>query len=260
MADAVAARDDIAEGDLVCLVDGQGRRVLLRAEGEARKVPLVGVFAGGRLAGLPWGARLEHGSKTLRAIRPGIADVVATLDRRAQIVQPKDAARILFECDVANGARVLESGAGSGALTAVLAWAVAPGGHVTTYELREDFADVARRNVARAGLDAWSTIKVGDVTKGVEERDADAFILDVPNPWDAVATVKEALRADGHVCCYTPLVSQMEQTVRALRAAAFEDVRSFEVLERAWVTHDMGSRPEHEMASHTAFLTFARRA
>lgn len=249
----------IAPGDLVALADEEGNRTLVRAEGGAQKHRGVGILAGERLAGLPWGTRFEHGSKTFRLLRPGIGDLTLGLARKAQIVLPKDASRILFECDVRAGARVVEAGIGSGALTTALAWAVAPTGRVTTYELREDFADWARGNLERAGLADLVEIKLGDVAAGIAERDVDAVVLDMPNPWDAVPAAAAALRGDGHFCAYTPLVSQMEQTVRALQEAGFHDIRSMEIVERAWVVHERGSRPSHEMLGHTAFLTFARK-
>lgn len=249
----------VAPGDLVALADDEGARVLLRAQGGAQKVRGLGVLAPERLAGLAWGARLEHGSKAWRILKPGIADVAAGLARKAQVVLPKDASRILYECDVRAGARVVEAGIGSAALTCALAWAVAPGGRVHTYELRDDFAQWGARNLEEAGLAQHVDVKVGDVTKGVAERDVDAFILDVPNPWDAVPAAREALRGDGHFCAYSPLVSQVEATHRALHAHGFFDARTIEVIERRWAVHERGSRPEHEMLGHTAWLTFARK-
>lgn len=248
----------VAPADLVALVDEEGARYLVRAEGAAQKVKGIGVLAGERLAGLAWGAALSHGSKTFRVLRPSIGDLTAGLARKAQIILPKDSSRILFECDVKAGARVVEAGIGSGALTTALAWAVAPTGKVYTYELREDFAEWGRNNLAQSGLLPYVEIKVGDVTKGVQERDVDAFILDVPNPWDGVGAAKEALRADGLFCAYSPLVSQVEQTHRALKARGFVEVRTMEIIERPWVVHEQGSRPAHEILAHTAFLTFAR--
>lgn len=249
----------VAPGDLVALIDEEGARILMRASGGPQKVKGVGVIAGEKLAGLAWGARLDHGSKTFRVVKPGIADLTAGLARKAQIVLPKDAARILFECDVRAGARVVEAGIGSAALTSALAWAVAPTGRVHTYELRQDFADWGRRNLEESGLGAYVDITVGDVSQGVKERDVDAFILDMPTPWEAVAVAREALRGDGHFCAYTPLISQVEKTQDALRKAGFFDVRTIEVIERPWVVADYGSRPQHEILAHTAFLTFARK-
>lgn len=249
----------VAPGDLVALADDEGARILVRAEGGVQKVKGIGTFAPERLVGLAWGARLDHGSKTFRILKPGIGDLTAGLARKAQIILPKDSSRILFECDVRAGARVVEAGIGSAALTSALAWAVAPTGRVHTYELRDDFAAWGRRNLEESGLLPFVDIKVGDVTKGVAERDVDAFILDMPTPWEAVPAAREALRGDGHFCAYSPLVTQVEQTHQALVANRFTDVRTIEIIERPWVVHERGSRPAHEILAHTAFLTFARK-
>jgi tRNA (adenine57-N1/adenine58-N1)-methyltransferase len=250
----------IQAGDLVALAGDDGQRVLVRAEGDAQKVRGLGILAPGKLVGLAWGARMEHGSGAWRLLRPGIADITAGLDRKAQIVLPKDASRILYECDVRAGARVVEAGIGSGALTSALAWAVAPSGHVSTYEVRADFAEHARRNLTLAGLASLVDVTVADVCAGIAERDVDAVVLDMPNPWDALDAAQEALRGDGHFCAYSPLVSQVERVRTALTERGFADVRTIELIERAWTVHEQGSRPSHEMLGHTAFLTFARNA
>lgn len=255
-----AGMSTIAPGDLVALATDEGQRILLRASGAPQKIKGIGILAGERLVGIPWGGTLEHGSQRLRCLRPGIGDLTAGLARKAQIILPKDASRILFECDVRAGARVVEAGIGSGALTSALAWAVAPTGRVHTYELRQDFVEWARRNLEESGLAEHVTITEGDVTKGVAETEVDAFILDMPNPWDAVPVAKKALRGDGFFCAYTPLVSQVEQTQRALRDAGFAEIRTLEIIERPWVVHEHGSRPAHDLLGHTAFLTFARNA
>lgn len=248
----------IRPGDLVALMDEEGGRTLVRAAGGAQKLRGVGILAGERLVGLPWGSALVHGSKTFRLLQPGVGDLTLGLARKAQIVLPKDASRILFECDVRAGSRVIEAGIGSGALTSALAWAIAPAGRVYTYEIRPDFIEWAKRNLEESGLLAHVEVKEGDITKGVVERDVDAVILDMPNPWDAVAVAKAALRGDGHFCAYSPLVSQVEQTHAALRAAGFVDIRTLEIIERRWTVGERGSRPDHDMLGHTAWLTFAR--
>lgn len=249
----------VAAGDLVALVDGQGTRTILQAAGGPQKVKGIGILSGERLVGLPWGGRLEHGSQSLRIVRPGIADLHAGIARKAQIVLPKDASRILYECDVHEGSRVVEAGIGSGALTTALAWAVGESGRVFTYELREDFAQWGRKNLEAFGLAQRVDIAVGDVAAGIAQRDVDAVILDMPNPWDAVPAAREALRGDGLFCAYTPNVSQVEQTHAALLANGFFDLRAMELMERRWVVGERGSRPDFEMLGHTAFLTFARK-
>lgn len=249
----------IQEGELVALADDEGGRFLVRARGGPEKVRGVGILAGERLKGLAWGARYEHGSSHYRLVKPSIADITTALARKAQIILPKDASRILFECDIHAGSRVVEAGIGSAALTSALAWAVGPTGHVFTYEIREDFATHGRRNLDEAGLLPHVDIKIADVTQGIAEQDIDAVILDMPNPWDAIDAARKALRPDGHLCAYTPLISQVENTRRALHNHGFLDVRTLELIERQWAVQEHGSRPMHEMLGHTAFLTFARK-
>jgi len=258
---ATTAAAIIAADDLVVLAE-EDRRYLVRAEakGGVRKIKGLGIFDPGRLVGYAWGTPIDQGTKTLRTLRPGIADITRGLARKAQIVQPKDTSRILFECDIRAGSRVIEAGIGSGALTSGLAWAVAPMGHVYTYELREDFTEWGQANLVRAGLDHLVTVKTRDIKLGADERDVDAVVLDMPDPWHAVGAAHDALRADGHLCTYNPLVSQLEQSREAMVEHGFQDLRTLELIERPWVVGERGSRPDHNFLGHTAFLTFARKA
>lgn len=249
----------ISRGELVALADAEGGRFLVRADGPAQKLRGVGIIAPEKLVGMEWGSTLVHGSASYRLLRPSIGDVAGALARKAQIILPKDASRILYEVDAHAGSRIVEAGIGSGALTSALAWAVAPTGKIYTYELREDFAVHARRNLEDAGLSEFVDIKIRDVTHGIDERDVDAVVLDMPNPWDAIPAAAQALRSDGLFCAYTPLISQVEQVRRALTANGFLDARTMEIIERKWIVHEHGARPDHDMLGHTAFLTFARK-
>lgn len=249
----------IAEGEPVILVDGEGRRYLVKAGGKGERIQGLGFLQTAPLVGMAWGARLEQVGKTLTLLKPSTTDLLAALRRKAQIILPKDAARILLECDVRAGSVVVEAGVGSAALTTALARAVQPGGRVHTYELREDFAAWGKENLDAAGLLGVVEVKVADVRAGIAERDVDAVILDMPDPWNAIPAAWEALRQGGHFGSYSPLVSQVEQTTAALLKQGFRDVRSLEILEREWVVGERGSRPSFDMLGHTGYLTFARR-
>ncbi|MHB8586597.1 MAG: tRNA (adenine-N1)-methyltransferase [Thermoplasmatota archaeon] len=252
-------RDRIQSGDRVVLFATDGERFLLVAGSDPQRVRGLGVVAPANLVGKPWGAQHAVGNRTFILDRPGYRDIAETIERKAQIILPKDASRILFECDIRAGSRVVEAGVGSGALTSALAFATRPGGLVTVYELRDDFAAHARANWDRAGISEGIALKIGDVAKDVTETNVDAFVIDIPNPADAVPAAERSLRPDGHFAAYTPLVTQMEAVSRELLDQGFHDVRSFELLERAWHVGPTGSRPQHEVLGHTAFLTFARR-
>lgn len=253
----------IQPGDLVALVDEKEHRYLVTvpADGvpDAQRIRGVGVLDPNNLAGRAWASEYRHGNKTYRLMPPGTTDLVQGLARKAAIIQPKDAARIILECDVRAGKRVVEAGIGSGALTVMLARAVAPAGRVLTFELREDFLEWGLKNVERSGLSDVVNAELGDVREGIPVRDADAVILDMPDPWEAVQHAKDALKPGGFFCAYSPLVSQMEAVFVALGRAGFTDRKVLELGEREWVVGERGSRPSHHVLGHTAFLTFARR-
>lgn len=207
----------------------------------------------------PGGELLWLGTK-YRLLRPSLSDLFASLRRGPQIVTPKDAAYLGFLAGVGPGARLAEAGAGSGALTIALAFAVGPTGHVTTYDRRAEFLETARRNVRRAGLDDRVTFRERDVAQeGIDVREVTGVVLDLPEPWAVVASAHAALVPGGYVATYTPTYNQLERTVRALRSAGFDDVRALELLERALHVGDGGTRPEFEMLGHTGFLAAGRK-
>ncbi|HVL47837.1 MAG TPA: tRNA (adenine-N1)-methyltransferase [Candidatus Thermoplasmatota archaeon] len=249
-----------APGDRVVLLDpATGERLLVVVGGGVERVKGLGTVDLARLVGVEPGARFEYPGRAFIAVAPTVRDLLETVARKAQVVTPKDAARIVFEADLRAGARVVEAGVGSASLTLALARAVAPTGRVTTYEIREDFAEWGRANLARAGLADVAEVKVGDVAKDVVERDLDAFVLDVPEPWLAVSAAWNALKGGGVLVTYSPLVSQVEATHRALADHPFTVVRAFETMEREWVVGERGARPSFEMLGHTGFVTVARK-
>lgn len=198
---------------------------------------------------------------TLLALRPTFGEFVLKMKRGAQVVYPKDIAMIVLHADVFPGARVLEAGAGSGALTLGLLRAVGPQGSVLTYELREDFAEVARANVeAFTGKAENLEIRLGDVYCDVVETDLDRVVLDVPEPWRALGTAAAALRPGGIFAAYLPTVLQVHTLVEALHAdPGWGLVACFEALVRPWHVEGRSVRPEHRMVAHTGFITTARR-
>lgn len=249
----------VQAGEPVILVESDGTRHLVRAGGGAQRIQGLGVLDPARLVGLAWGSRIEQVGKTLTLLKPSTPDLLAALRRKAQIILPKDASRIVLECDVRAGSVVVEAGIGSAALTTVLARAVLPGGKVHTYELREDFAAWGRANLEAAGLMDAVDLKVQDVRGGIVEREVDAVILDMPDPGLAVPAAWEALRHGGHFASYSPLMTQVEATHQALQKQGFREARTMELLERAWVIGERGARPDFDMLGHTGFLTFARK-
>ncbi len=250
----------LAEGEPVLVRRREGDAFLVTLVRGPQSVEGVGVIDLSSQIGARPGGTVEWAGATYRVLRPSLADLLRQLRRRAQIITPKDAQQLLFLAQVHPGARVAEAGAGSGALTVVLAHAVGLTGTVVSYDRRPDFLEVARKNVTQAGLsDRVRFVERDIVTEGLDETDLDSVVLDLPEPWAPLESVRNALAVGGAVATYTPTYNQLERTVRALRALGFEEVRSVELLERPLHVGDGGTRPEFEMLGHTAFLTGARR-
>ncbi len=205
------------------------------------------------------GHKIDIGSRSFVVLEPSLRDLRETMARGPQTLAPKDLAAILYEANVRPGGRVVEGGAGSGAMTTALAGAVGPEGHVYSYDLHEDSLRVARANVSAAGLAGCVEFRVGDLRSSIEERDVDAVILDLPDPWAAVPSAWEALRPCGHVATFSPNMEQVKETAAALRKKPFVDVRTIELIEREMEVRDVGVRPSFAPLGHTGYLTFGRK-
>ncbi len=153
----------------------------------------------------------------------------------------------------------MEGGTGSGALTILLANAVRPKGKVISYEKRDDFAKIAKKNLTNAHLSDYVNIKKGDITNTIDERNVDAVVIDIPNPWDAVKNALKALKLGGYIASYSPTITQVERTVKAMRECGFSGVKTLETLQREIVVGKRGVRPSFETLGHTGYVTFGRK-
>ncbi|HWG99394.1 MAG TPA: tRNA (adenine-N1)-methyltransferase, partial [Pilimelia sp.] len=221
-----------------------------------------GILAHDDLIGLPDGSVVtSSGGTAYLALRPLLADYVLSMPRGAQVIYPKDAAQIVALGDVFPGARVLEAGAGSGALACWLLRAVGADGELHSYELREDFAAIARRNVEAffgGPHPAWR-LHVGDVAR-CPDSGFDRIILDMLAPWEALDLVERALVPGGVFIGYVATTPQLSELVEALRErGGFTEPRAWESLVRDWHADGLAVRPDHRMIAHTAFLVSARR-
>lgn len=253
----------LAPGDVVLLHDRAGRRyrVLLQAGG--RTSLHTGAVEHDDLIGRPDASIIAtaRGTKLL-ALRPSFAEAVIERRRQAQPIYPKDLGAILMRADVFPGARVLETGTGTGALTIALLRAVGPTGEVISYEAREEFLELARAAITDAFGEPPPNLRLelGDAYAGLPDRDLDRVFLDLPEPWQAVSWTKEALRPAGVVFALCPNISQVQRFADGLReAGGFGLIEVLEVLERGWTVRGRSMRPAHRMVAHTGFLVFARR-
>jgi tRNA (adenine57-N1/adenine58-N1)-methyltransferase len=204
--------------------------------------------------------RLSGGTRLL-VLRPTLSDYLMKMPRGAQILYPKDIASILIKADIFPGARVLEAGIGSGALTLALLRAIGEKGQLFSYEVREDFANQALKNIRRCLGDAPQlTIRRQDVSAGIVERELDRVVLDLPEPWRVVDPVLEALRPGGILLTFLPTVPQVERLVASLQGSGcFALIETTESFERPWQIEGRSVRPQLRMVAHSGFLTVARR-
>jgi tRNA (adenine57-N1/adenine58-N1)-methyltransferase catalytic subunit len=246
-------------GDRVHVVDNRDRHYLLTLADAGEFHTHAGFFAHKQLIGAPEGTVIAlNRGMTYTALHPTLEDFVLKMPRGAQVIYPKDIGPILMIADIFPGARVLESGVGSGAMSSGM---LRMGAHITGYEIREDFANNARNNVRAFLGDEVSDryqVQVRDVYEGIEERDFDRIVLDLPEPWNVVPHAEVALHAGGILCAYTPSVMQVSNLRNALERPGWILQRTMEVLNRTWHVEGLAVRPDHRMVAHTGFLTTAR--
>ncbi|HVH22459.1 MAG TPA: tRNA (adenine-N1)-methyltransferase [Pseudonocardia sp.] len=251
-------------GDRVQLTDPKGRRYTLTLEAGGQYHTHRGGLAHDELIGRPEGSVVVSAVGTpYLALRPRLADYVLSMPRGAQVIYPKDAAQILMWGDIFPGARVLEAGAGSGALTCSLLQAVGPAGSVLSYEVRADHAEHAERNVCGffgARPLNW-TLKVADVhTHDGAAEPVDRAVLDMLAPWEQLDTVAAALIPGGVLVGYVATTTQLSRLVEDLRTQqCWTEPQAWECLVRPWHVVGLAVRPDHRMQGHTAFLVTARR-
>jgi tRNA (adenine57-N1/adenine58-N1)-methyltransferase len=252
------------EGDLVQLTDPKGRiRTITLKPGKTWHSHKGGIDHDS-LIGQPEGIVVTTiGGISYLAQRPQLLDFVLSMPRGATVVYPKDAARIVSLADLEPGGRVLEAGAGSGALTCSLLRSVGVTGSVLSYERRDDFAEVARKNVATwfdAAPTQWE-LRVGDLQEAqIESGSFDAVVLDMLAPWECLDVASRALRPGGAFVVYVATATQLSRVGEALRASGeWTEPRAEESLVRTWHLEGLSVRPDHRMIAHTGFLIVSRR-
>lgn len=249
----------LGDGDHVLFVDGKSRRYLVQLVSGGEFHTHAGPVSHDEVIGRPPGCEVRSvkGAR-YRVWPPTLADIVLSMPRGAQVIYPKDLGAILMLADVFPGARVFESGLGSGALSMTLLRA---GAEVLGYEIRADFLARARANVGRyAGEEALGRYDTHERSAydGIDATGLDRVVLDLPEPWQVVPHAAGALAPGGILVAYTPSVVQVVTLRNALDAAGFLVAESLEVLHRAWHVEHPAVRPAHRMQGHTGFLTHAR--
>jgi tRNA (adenine57-N1/adenine58-N1)-methyltransferase len=252
-------------GDRVQLTDPKGRRYTVVLEEGGLYHTHRGGLPHDDLIGRPEGCVVTSAAGTpYLALRPLLADYVLSMPRGAQVIYPKDAAQIMMWGDIRPGARVLEAGAGSGALTCSLLRAVGERGSVVSYEVRADHAEHAERNVRRFFGESppnWA-LRLGDVSDlPAEEHGAvDRVVLDMLAPWEVLPVISAALVPGGVLTVYVATTTQLSRIAESLREQqCWTEPSSFETVQRPWHVVGLAVRPEHRMVGHTAFLLTTRK-
>jgi tRNA (adenine57-N1/adenine58-N1)-methyltransferase len=255
----------IRKGDKVLIIYDEQRRWIVEVkEGESFHTN-KGIISFDDLIGKPYGTQIESSKgRNFLIFQPTPADFLFKVIRKTQIVYPKDAAFILLNAGIGPGSRVVEAGSGSGGLCSILAYYVRPTGKVFSYEIREDFFTKAQKTITRLGLEQFVEFKNKDITEGIDERNVDAVVLDLPIPWEVVPHTRDPLKAGGILVSFLPTINQVQSTVQALKEHRFGDVMVYELLLRSWQITSrhkeyLATRPQTPMVGHTGFIIVARK-
>jgi len=263
MSEAGRRRGPFEPGDLVQLTDPKGRRRTIELVPGKEFHTHRGALLHDDLIGQPEGSVVSSaGGTAYLALRPLLPDYVLGMPRGATVVYPKDAAQIIQMADIFPGARVIEAGAGSGALSCSLLRAVGDDGLVSSYEKRDDFADIARRNVERffGHVPVTWRLTVGDLAEKCVDDDVDRVVLDMLAPWEMLDTAAAALVPGGVLCAYVATTTQLSKIVESLREhGGFTEPDSWECMVRTWHVEGLAVRPDHRMVGHTGFIVTSRR-
>lgn len=259
---AERSRSILQDGDAVLFIDSKEREYLKVLKKGSRLSIRGGTFQADLLIGLEEGSLVYSPLREpFWLLRPTYAHLVPNLPRRAQVIYPKDLGPILLWGDIYPGATVLEVGVGPGALTMALLRAVGKEGRLISYEVREDFCQMAQENVRRFfGMAENWTLKLADAYQGIEEQEIDRVVIDVAEPWRVLSHAAQALRSGGVLLGFVPTVVQVKALVDALRAhEQFTAIEVMENLLRFWHVKDLSVRPEHRMVAHTGFIIVTRK-
>ena len=247
-------------GDVVLLLSQDRKSFIFVLQPGATLQSHRGMIAHDDLIGQPWGQPVtSHLGARFTLLRPSTDDLVRHIKRNSQIVYPKDAGYVLMKLGVHAGCRVVEAGTGSGGMALVLARAVMPEGHVYSYDVRADMQALARRNLARVGLERYVTFKLRDVAEGFDESEVDALFYDLPAPWHYLEQAAAALSGGGFFGCILPTANQVSELLYALERGPFAMVQVEELILRPYKAVPARLRPMDRIIGHTGYLIFARK-
>jgi len=249
----------ITENAPILVYRDRRRRWLVRPKDTPKLHTHLGILDVAALVGREFGIRVTTTlGDDLYILRPTIEDLVMKIARKTQVIYPKDLGLMVVKLGVHSGSKVIETGTGSGATTALMAYLVQPGGMVYTYDITSDFQEVARKSVQKLGLTDSVKFAIGDSRLGFEERGMDAGILDEGDPWEVVHSMKTSLKPSAPMVAITPTTNQAEKLVARMKEEGFVAIETVEILLRHLEARVGMTRPSNIMVGHTAYLTFGR--
>ncbi len=252
----MSGKNIIKSGELVLIYLDSRRQYLVQLKEGLNLSTDLGNIKLGEVIGNPFGYEGKtHLGRPFCCLKPSISDLMFKVRRKTTIVYPKDFGYLLLETAIGPGARVVEIGTGSGALTLALAHFVAPDGMVYTYERRPEFIENARANVERVGLSENVQFFCQDVAEeGISQKEIDAIYIDVPEPWAVIGKASFALKGGYHLVSWSPNIEQVKKTVEELKDNNFTRIRISEITERELLVRLQGVRPKERGITHTAYL------
>ena len=257
----LALTETIREGDDILLYLDRKRTYLVKVEKGKTFHTHRGFISFDDLIGKEYGIRVSSSLNVeFCVLKPTLSDYIYKIQRKTQIMYPKDISLILMFSNVGPGSHVVEAGTGAGALTTAIAYHVRPNGHVYSYEVRPEFIEIAEKNLKRANVADCVTVKNKDITEGIDEAEVDAVVLDLATPWLVIPHAYKALKGSRMLVSFSPTIDQVVKTVEALKENSFIDIETVECIMRAMQTERGKTRPQTLMTGHTGYITSARKA
>ncbi len=246
-------------GDIAQLVGLSHKNFILHLKRGEELQTHRGIVSHDDLIGKQWGSKVfSHLGNPFYLLQPAFGDLISATRRTTQILYPKDIGFIFLNLGIGPGQHVVEAGTGSGAMTTALAYAVGPQGHITTYEIREEMLNLARKNLSHLGLQDRVTFKLADIKNGFDEEDILILFMDIPNPQDFIPQVRGALLPGGFFGCIVPTTNQLMALLPVLRQEEFAFIEICETFLRYYKPAPRRLRPTDRMIAHTGYLVFAR--
>lgn len=250
----------VKDGDYILLSYSEEKRWLIKVAATRDFHTHKGIIRLADILNKPYGSKISSSlGADFWVLKPSIYDFLFRLSRLTQIMYPKDIGLIILRLGLSPGKIALEVGTGSGVMAAAAASILKPTGHLYTYEARPEFAELARRNLVKLGLERYVTIRQLDAKLGLKERNVQAVIIDVGDPWEIIPHAYKAILGGAPLVSFSPTINQVEKTVTELKRTGFTNIETVELFMRNIRVQEGKTRPFSRMIGHTGYLTFANK-